>query len=488
VGQAISLADLLAGTVVELAASVADLEVTGMTQDSRRVLPGDLFVALSGARHDGHALLGEARDAGALAALTERPVPTEVLPTITVPQLREHLGELAARCYAYPSRAMHLTAITGTNGKTTVSQLLGQLVRACGYGCGVIGTLGASLDGAVVESSHTTPDAIALQRILAGWLDEALPFVAMEASSHALEQRRLDGLDVDTGVFTNLTRDHLDYHGSMQAYGRAKARLAGLPGLRTLILNGDDPFSVELRAAASAGQEVLTFGLADTATDLRARAVEGGADGLRFRLESPWGEARLHCPLVGAFNVPNLLAAMAAALTAGMPFDAVCSAASSLQPIPGRMQPLRRSGAPLVVVDYAHTPDALAQALQALRTQCQGRLIVVFGCGGDRDRGKLPLMAAAASEHADFSVLTSDNPRGEDPAAIIADIVNAMTGPFEAQPDRREAIGRALALAGPGDCVLIAGKGHEDYQEIAGRRRPFSDIEAARQWLEGRAA
>ncbi|MEO1080549.1 MAG: UDP-N-acetylmuramoyl-L-alanyl-D-glutamate--2,6-diaminopimelate ligase [Pseudomonadota bacterium] len=482
----LNLRELLQGDAA-VPDALADFRVQGMSQDSRRVNPGDVFVALRGAKHDGHDMLDEAQRAGAIAALTERPVVATSLPIVVIPGLRDRLAELAARCYGHPSRSLHVTAVTGTNGKTTVSQLFGQLVRAAGYACGVIGTLGASLDGAARATTHTTPDAIALQHELAVWAGQAVPFVAMEASSHALHQGRLDAIDVDTAVFTNLTRDHLDYHGDMHAYGEAKARLFRFQSLRALVLNAEDSFGASLGSTAPEGVKVTTYGLAQSC-DVRASRIEMSSAGLRFRLSGPREEAMVRSGILGAFNLSNLLAAIAAALEAGMPFDDVLAGAAKLRPVPGRMEPLRVAGAPLVVVDYAHTPDALLKVLDALKVQCQGRVIAVFGCGGDRDRGKRALMAEAVSRVADFAVITSDNPRGEDPEAIVAEVAKSMTGAFTERVDRREAIRFAIGQADATDCVLIAGKGHEDYQEIAGRRLPFSDLAVARDLLGEMAA
>lgn len=479
--RVVSLAELLGPG---LAGGLADTTISGLSLDSRQVATGDAFLALRGDRHDGHAYLADVAQTGAVVALVEHAVDDAPLDLIVVPRLRERVAALAAAFYGHPSRSLHLSAVTGTNGKTTVSQLFAQLVRACGYACGTVGTLGASLDGLPRNSAHTTPDAISLQRTLAAWADEAVPFVGMEASSHALDQGRLDSLDVDVAIFTNLTRDHLDYHGDMEAYGAAKASLFRFPTLRSIVLNADDPFSNELAARAEAGVKTLTYSATGAAADVRASRVEATVSGLRFHLASPWGSAVVRCPLIGVFNVANLLASMTAALEAGMSFEAVTQAADTLRPVPGRMEPLRRPGKPLVVVDYAHTPDALAKALLTLREQCAGRLIVVFGCGGDRDRGKRPLMAEAASRHSDFAVITSDNPRSEDPAEIIADIRTGMSGDYECREDRREAISLALAEAGSEDCVLIAGKGHEATQQIGSRTLAFSDIDVARALLD----
>lgn len=473
-----------------MASDVPELDIAGISLDSRTVKKGDLFVALRGASQDGREFLKQAADLGAAAALVEDAIPGEgaPLPAVVVPRLRHKLCEIAGRYYRDPSRQMHVAAVTGTNGKTTVSQLFAQLVRSAGYDCGVIGTLGSSLTGDVQDSIHTTPDSIALQEILAGWAGQAVPFVSMEVSSHALDQGRLNGLDVDSAIFTNLTRDHLDYHGDMQSYGEAKARLFAFDSLRTAVLNADDPFSEDLAQKISADVAVLRYGVHTQSADVRLSNLRLSSAGLQLKFESPWGNASLKCPLLGKFNAANLLAALTAALQAGVPFDSVMTAVEGLQSVPGRMQPIRGAGGPLVVVDYAHTPDALRQVLLALREQCAGSLIAVFGCGGDRDKGKRALMAEVVSANADNAVITSDNPRGEDPMAIIADVEAAMSGKYIVCADRADAIRMALESAGPDDCVLIAGKGHEDYQIVGDQRFSFSDTAIAQQILARNAA
>ncbi|EED33854.1 UDP-N-acetylmuramoylalanyl-D-glutamate-2, 6-diaminopimelate ligase [gamma proteobacterium NOR5-3] len=473
-----------------LAAEVPALDIAALRLDSRQVEKGDLFIALRGHAQDGREFLAQAAASGAAAALVEDELPLRLspLPMVVIPNLRHRLCEIAGRFFREPSREMHIAAVTGTNGKTTVSQLFARLVRSVGYDCGVIGTLGASLDGGVHSSVHTTPDSIALQEILAGWAGQAVPFVSMEVSSHALHQGRVNTLDIDTAIFTNLTRDHLDYHGDMQSYGEAKARLFAFESLRTAILNADDPFSRHLAQRVPTGVSVLRYGIEDSTAEVRLSHLKLSRAGLRFRFESPWGEATLTCPLLGKFNAVNLLAALTAALQAGLPFKAVMEAVESLASVPGRMEPLRVAGGPLVVIDYAHTPDALRQVLLTLREQCQGSLIAVFGCGGDRDRGKRPLMAEAVSATADRAVITSDNPRSEEPLAIIADIQASMKGDYLVCADRAEAIRLAIESAGAKDCVLIAGKGHEDYQIVGQERLPFSDTAVAQQALARLAA
>lgn len=481
------LGDLLEG-FVPVPSELAGLTITGLSLDSRQVQPGVLFAALRGAQQDGHRYIPAAAEAGAPAALVEEPVADALIPTLVVPELRHRLGEIAARLYGHPSRSLHVTAVTGTNGKTTVSQLYAQLVRGVGYACGTIGTLGASTDGRVESSLHTTPDPISLQRVLAEWAGEAVPFVSMEASSHALEQGRMAGVEVDTAVFTNLTRDHLDYHGDMQAYGDAKARLFDFPSLRVAIVNGDDPFSDALTARVQEHTKVIAFGERNDKADVRISKVVADENGLRFHLASPWGTGAMRCSLIGAFNVANVVAALVAALESGLPLDALEGALGTLSAVPGRMQPLHHAGGPLVVIDFAHTPDALQQVLATLRELCAGRLIVVFGCGGDRDRGKRPLMGAAVSAVADLAVITSDNPRSEEPRAIIRDIETGMQGEYRVCVDREDAIRTAIELGSSGDCVLIAGKGHEAFQIVGAERRPFDDAAIAREHLEGIAA
>ena len=423
-----SLRDLLRG----MADDIPDLRVRRLCLDSRELEPGDAFIALRGARHDARRYLAQAAKAGAAVAIVEdegrdstapflstQALPKTALPTIAVPALRQRVGDIASRYFGQPSRRLHVAAVTGTNGKTTVSHLFAQLVRAAGYDCGLVGTLGASLgtspDGNSEDSVHTTPDPLRLQSILADWVHRAAPFASMEASSHALHQGRVNGVDVDTAIFTNLTRDHLDYHGDMPSYAAAKARLFEFSSLRSAVLNADDEFSEVLRERLDGSVRVLRYGLLASNADVRAKRLDTSADGLRLRIESPWGAASVRCPLLGRFNAANLLAALGAALGAGLPFATLIGALERVEAPPGRMQALRRRGAPLVVIDYAHTPDALTQVLKALREQCAGRLIAVFGCGGDRDRGKRALMAGAVSALADYAVVTSDNPRAEDP-------------------------------------------------------------------------
>ncbi len=480
------IADLLAGIAVP--ESCADLRVRGLTLDSRAVRPGDLFCALRGLRHDGRDFLPAAAAAGAAAALVDVPCAPSHLPTIPVPALSRRLSGIAGRFYGHPSRALRVTGITGTNGKTTCCQLLAQLFTALEAPAGVIGTLGAGLVGApLADTGGTTPDAIVTQRLLAELRAAGARRVVMEVSSHSLVQHRVAAVRFHTALFTNLSRDHLDYHRDMAAYREAKAMLFHQPDLECAVINLDDAAGQAIAGALPVGVQRLGYAL-DGRAELRVVQADFSATGIRARIDTPWGVGELISPLIGAFNLANLLAVVAAACAQGFALDAVLAAVPRLRAAPGRMEEV--GAAPRVVVDYAHTPDALAQVLAALRTATRGRLWCVFGCGGDRDRGKRPQMGAIAGQGADRLVLTSDNPRGEDPQSILDEILIGLPTrsrhAVAVMPDRRQAIEHAIAAAAPEDCVLIAGKGHETWQEIRGVRWPFDDAAVARAALAAR--
>lgn len=469
-----------------------EVVVTGLQLDSRRVVGGDLFLAVAGEVHDGRQFIEQAAANGASAVLAEAPVAgfVEALPVPLVewPDLRAEIGEVAARFYRYPSRDMALFGITGTNGKTTVSRLVAQLQRSRGNTCGVIGTLGATLEDTVVEAGNTTPDAVSLQGQLAQWRDAGVASVAMEVSSHALVQGRVAGAVFDTAVFTNLSHDHLDYHGTMAAYGRAKLTLFQLPGLQHAVVNLDDDYAAVVCAAVAAGVRVVTYsGAGNSAADVCLTVLEPQDGGFRVRLSSPWGDAELYSPLPGDFNLANVAAAFTCAMLHGAELEATLAAVSRLQSVPGRMELVPNDSGVQVVVDYAHTPDALEQALRALRSQVAGELIVVFGCGGDRDAQKRPVMGHVAERYADRLVITSDNPRSENSLTILEDIKAGCSGEPVLEVDRRAAIELAIATARTGDCVLIAGKGHEDYQLVDGERLTFCDVTEAAAALARRA-
>jgi UDP-N-acetylmuramoyl-L-alanyl-D-glutamate--2,6-diaminopimelate ligase len=470
----------------------------GLAADSRAVARGDVFLAYPGERADGRRFVGDAQARGAAAVVWEREGfawPEEIaIANVPASGLKARAGLLAAEVYGRPSERLWVAGVTGTNGKTSCSHWIAQALGAEGRKTAVIGTLGTGYPGALAEDPNTTPDAVVLQRALARFAAEGARGVAMEASSIGIDQGRTAGVKFACALFTNLSRDHLDYHGDMARYAEAKFALFRSPGLAHAVVNLDDPLGVRIgRELAGSGVERTGYSLqpgAGAASGLEhwleAHAIEHSGAGLRFRVASSRGPASVTNRLVGRFNVANSLGVIGVLLAAGLPLDRAVSAAERLEPPAGRMQRLGGGARPLVVVDYAHTPDALEQALAALAEIARGgRLVCVFGCGGDRDPGKRPLMGAAASHHAAFVWLTSDNPRSENPAAIIEDIRPGVTVPHAVRVDRREAIAAAIAGARAGDVVLIAGKGHEPYQEVAGRRRPFSDAEEARVALAG---
>ena len=469
-----------------------DTLIGGLQLDSRKVQRGDLFLAVPGDVHDGRQFIEQAVANGAAAVVAEAPVAGFVdelpVPLVEIPELRFDVGSLAARFYHYPSRDLHMVGVTGTNGKTTTTRLVAQLARSLGRPCGVIGTLGATLDDTVVNSANTTPDPVSLQRQLAIWRDEGVFAVSMEVSSHALVQGRVNGVEFETAVYTNLSHDHLDYHGSMDAYGRAKLQLFTGESLRHAVVNLDDEFAPQVLAAVGEGVRVITYSICGGGADVRVVNTSFAGGGVEGELLTPWGRGRFASPLPGDFNLANLAAAVTAVVLAGEELAAVLEAVSRLQPVPGRMQLIPNELGLQVIVDYAHTPDALEQVLASLKAHVSGDLVTVFGCGGDRDRAKRQVMGRVASQLSDRVVVTSDNPRSEDPTAILADIASGCSGNYTLVVDRAEAIATAINQARPGDCVVIAGKGHEDYQVIEGERRHFSDEEQALDALARRVA
>ncbi|WP_242112294.1 UDP-N-acetylmuramoyl-L-alanyl-D-glutamate--2,6-diaminopimelate ligase [Luteimonas aquatica] len=489
----------LAELLPDLPAVPASLRITGLVQDSRAIAPGNAFVAIGGFGTHGLHFVEQARAAQAAAILFEPPAPQD-LPApddaIAVPGLRARMGAMADRFHGQPSRAMTMVGVTGTSGKTSTVQLIAQALELRGRRAGTIGTLGAGLYGAAVPTGFTTPLVLQMHALLAELRDAGAAAVAMEVSSHALDQGRVDAVHYDVAVFTNLTRDHLDYHGDMETYGAAKARLFSRAGLRAAAINLDDAFGAGLLAQlppAVRGIGLSARGQAQA--QVRAENVALDASGIRFDLVL--GDARhaLHSPLLGRFNIDNLLAVAGVLHALGERDEDIAAVLPQLQPIPGRMNRLGGDigddgrQRPLVVVDYSHKPDPLQQALESLRGHLRGRLICVFGCGGDRDRGKRPQMAAIAEAHADRVIVTDDNPRFEDGDAIVADILEGFRDrdAVLVQRDRAAAIARAIGEAGPDDIVLIAGKGHEPYQEVAGHQYPFDDTLVARALLDGGA-
>jgi len=478
--------------------------------DSRRIAPGDVFVALPGAiagkSVDGRSFIDVAVARGAAAVIVEAQdwQPRDVgVPVFPVANLRRVVGQLAARFYALPSESLIGIGVTGTNGKTSCSQWIAQLLNMCAMRCAVIGTVGSGFPGELqADATLTTPDAISLQRAVRRFAHEGARALAMEVSSIGLDQGRVNGMKFDVALFTNLTRDHLDYHGTMERYEAAKAILFGWPTLTDAVINLDDEAGLRLvqclSSRARAGGVRLTGYTARGAPTpefvtrvLSADDVRATAEGLAFAVRNGTRAQAVSVPLVGEFNVSNLLGVIGVALGCGIDFEQACACLPRLLPPPGRMQRFGGYGAPLVVIDYAHTPDALEKALSALRPMAdtrRGKLWVVFGAGGDRDPGKRAPMAQAAARCADRVVITSDNPRSEEPARIVAEVALGIpTGAVKDEiVDRAQAIAFAVGRAMAEDVVLIAGKGHEDYQETGGVRRPFSDIDEARAALASR--
>jgi UDP-N-acetylmuramoyl-L-alanyl-D-glutamate--2,6-diaminopimelate ligase len=489
------LADLLP----DIAQVPRDLEITGLVQDSRAVKPGDGFVAIGGFGAHGLLFVDQAKAAGARAILFEPPAPIEApapADAIAVPGLRARLGELGDHFHDHPSHAMTTVGVTGTNGKTSTVQLIAQAWTLLGTRAGTIGTLGAGLYGEAVPTGFTTPLVLQLHQLLSELRDAGAQALAMEVSSHALDQQRVAGVHFDVAVFTNLTRDHLDYHGDMESYGAAKAKLFGWPGLHAAVINLDDDYGRALFDALHPSlRSVGTSARGEADAAVRAESIALDNHGLAFDLVVDGQRHPVRSPLLGRFNVDNLLAVAGALIALDIAPARVAGVLSQLQPIHGRMNRLGgHDGAPLVVVDYAHTPDALEQALSSLRAHASAKVACVFGCGGERDTGKRPQMAAIAERLADRVIVTDDNPRGENGDAIVADIVAGFSDAMRhdaarltVERDRSQAIAHAIGEAGPHDIVLIAGKGHEPYQEVNGVKHPFDDTDVARRALGGRA-
>jgi UDP-N-acetylmuramoyl-L-alanyl-D-glutamate--2,6-diaminopimelate ligase len=495
--HAMPLAELLEG--MDAGAALPAVSVTGLTSNSSAVRAGDGFFALAGANAHGLGFAGGALAQGAAAVVFEAPAPEGLtIPdgAVGVAGLRGKLGAIANRYYGAPSHELVVIGVTGTNGKTSFVQLLTQALSLHGDIAGSIGTLGAGLVGKVVAGERTTPDVIAVHRLLAEMRHAGATHVAMEVSSHALDQGRVDAVAFDVAVFTNLTHDHLDYHGNMDAYGDAKAGLFTWPTLHAAVVNLDDAFGAALYARlphSRLPQGLRGIGVSSRdagAALLRAERVRLGARGLVFDLVMGEDTHPVESKLLGRFNVDNLLAVAGALLALGWPLPVIAASLPQLEPVDGRMNRIGGDGhLPLVVVDYAHTPDALEQALTSLRAHTGGALVCVFGCGGERDRGKRPQMAVIAERLADRVIVTDDNPRGEDGDAIAAEILSGFVQPnaVSLQRDRAAAIALAIASATSDDVVLIAGKGHETYQDIAGMLRPFDDMAHARRALGARA-
>ncbi len=493
------LAELLAGIVPVPAGPLGEIGIEGISVDSRSVRPCDLFVAVPGARADGHAYLADAARAGAAAALGEREPTSPPLPVVRVPSTAAALPAVAVAFHGDPSAKMRVTGVTGTNGKTTVTYLIEGILAAAGRVPAVIGTIEYRVAGTVLRKGLTTPFPHELQAVTAEAVALGATDLLMEVSSHSAAQGRIEGVRFDVGIFTNLTREHLDFHGDMESYFSAKARFFReyLPagGKRTgIALNGDDPYGERL---AQEYPSATTFGFSRS-RDIHPEEMGMTWEGTRVILATPAGPIALQSPLIGAHNVSNMMAAVAAGLLLSVSPSAVAAGIASVGMIPGRLEAIPNARGLHVFVDFAHTPDGMDRVLSTLRGLTEGRLVTVFGCGGNRDRGKRPGMGRVAALRSDVVVATSDNPRDEDPGAILAEIIPGLTsegfveangssawreGFFRVEADRKAAIALALSLAEPGDTVAIVGKGHEDVQIIGGRSLPFDDRQAVRDVL-----
>lgn len=497
------LKDLIEGLKIETAGDgdVETLEIKGVTCDSREVKKGFLFAALSGSSADGAAFVAEAVEKGAAAVLSEKKISSAAVPTVVTKDVRAALAAVSARFYGEPSKEFeHVAAVTGTNGKTTICYLLESIFKAAGYNPGVMGTISYRHGGVTVPAPLTTPDAPHLQKTLREMAEAGVTHVALEVSSHSIAQKRADHCRFTVKVFTNLTREHLDYHGTMEEYFEAKARLFTAPELgggAKAVINIDDEWG--RRLYETLGEDVVRYSLVGRSREADIFPVHFSftADGIEVVLATPAGEMKLHSPLVGEYNLYNIMAAVGAAIVMGIGKEAIVEGIAALKSVPGRLELVEPSSAVRAYVDYAHTPDALERSIGALKAVSSGRLITVFGCGGDRDKTKRPLMGEAVARLSDITIITSDNPRSESPAAIIEDIRKGLKGHTEFGPgdeaapggftvivDRGEAIERAVQVAVPGDTLLVAGKGHEGYQLAGGESIPFDDREVLKGLLK----
>jgi UDP-N-acetylmuramoyl-L-alanyl-D-glutamate--2,6-diaminopimelate ligase len=478
----------------QAAIDALNIEYSGIAIDSRKVKPGDLFIAYAGELTDGRAYIPQALLAGAVAVLWDASEftwnPDWKVPNLPIANLRYQVGHIADSFFGHPSRQLWIAGITGTNGKTSCARWIAQSLTKLGSQCAVIGTLGSGLvdDSASTQTPvNTTPDAVSLQATLADMKLHGANAAAMEVSSHGIEQGRVNGVAFDVALFTNLTRDHLDYHGSIDAYKKTKERLFSWPLLKHAVINLDDRFGAELASRIDRSRiNVIGYGFGKG--DIAGHKLDLSTRGLKLEIKTPWGSAQVSNSILGAFNAHNILGVLGVLACADIRLDDAVAAVSELESVPGRMQTIREDGYPLVVIDYAHTPDALEKVLETLRDLLipGAQLHCVFGCGGDRDAGKRPLMGEIATRLAHHSVITSDNPRSEDPRSIIDQIAAGAHARYRIEPDRAIAIHGAILSAAPDDIVLIAGKGHETHQEIAGHSFRFSDFEVVRALTENR--
>ena len=481
----ITLKKLLNGLSVDLPDEMTRLQVSGVQYDSRKVEAGNLFVAIRGFQTDGHQFLKMAAEKGACCALVEERVSGVDIPQLEVNNTRELLPLVAANFYRPEIDRLTLIGITGTNGKTTTSYLVQSILNEAGKPAGVIGTIQYLIGGQKIDAWNTTPESVDICRMLYELAQQNFEACVLEVSSHALALNRVDGLKFKAGVFTNLSRDHLDFHKTMENYFEAKTRLFTLLHPRgTAVINFDDPYVK--KAIDRIEQAVITFGY-DRRSDVYVLAERLDINGIYLKLQTPFGPLEIHSGLRGHFNVQNIMAAVGSGLALGLNLDAIKRGIEKLDRVPGRLEPYEVKPGVLAVIDYAHTPDSLEKALQSLRPLTSGRLIVVFGAGGDRDRGKRPLMGAAAEKQADVVIVTSDNPRTEDPQKIIDDILTGIEKKEKCQVivDRKQAIFQAVHQAQAGDVILIAGKGHEMYQDVNGVKHPFDEVAILKEASDG---
>ena len=501
-GQSVANQHTLSALTAGIVGVPADIRVSDVTLDSRSASPGSLFLACRGQAHHGLKFAKQAISLGARAVLydpanvsaEDKPKFGSEIFVAPVPHLSRHAGTIADRFFGEPAQALTVIGITGTNGKTTCAWLLAQALQVCGRPAAYMGTLGFGVPPSLTATERTTSDAVNVHRQLAALRGVGVECVSMEVSSHAIDQDRVAAIRFKTAAFTNLTRDHLDYHGTMEAYGGTKARLFAWPTLSHRVINVDDPFGAYLAAQLSSTRLVITTRLVAVAGSslphaemVRAVRATPESSGLRLNIETSWGASEFAVPLIGDFNVDNVLTVLAVLLAWGIPLVTASTALAQCKAPSGRMEVFGGKGqSPLAIVDYAHTPDGLEKALRAARAHCHGKLRVVFGCGGDRDAGKRPVMGRIAADLADDVVVTDDNPRTEDPAKIVADIVSGMGGrKTEIEHDRARAIRAAIERSAPDDVVLVAGKGHEDYQIYGTERRPFRDQAVVGASLQG---
>lgn len=472
-----------------------DCEFNALQMDSRKINTHDVFFAIAGSQTNGSHYIDEALKRGACAVIYDKALSIKLntkntVPMIPLGQLKNKIGQMAAKFHQFPAKKLHMIGVTGTNGKTSCTHFLAQCLDNAAIPCGMIGTLGYGFCGHLSHSGLTTPDPISLQKILHEFVQQKVKTVVMEVSSHSIDQERISGVEFDVGIFTNLTQDHLDYHKTMRAYAGVKKRFFKVWPIKHIILNYDDDYGRRWSRDFAQTKSVYMYSLYPIKNRKKnvvfAKTFVSSSTGIKAAIHSPWGEGDLTVSLLGEFNLSNCLACLTALCLMGFSFDEACSLISKVTPVPGRMQTLGGKNLPLVVIDYSHTPDALEKALITLKKQTKNKLYCVFGCGGERDQGKRPLMAEIAERYADSIIVTNDNPRHEDPKNIAQQILSGFTSLDKViiELDRTKAIENSIQWAAPQDCVLIAGKGAERYQQIGDQKLPFDDIEVSRQVLQ----